>query len=110
MNRAQVDFVELSSHGASLTQQAPGPRPWIITRLPRASHESHAPHRGRAPQSAPGAISPLLCREVHFALESDGWNCTFECEVHVSAPSGVRRGRVRPATLLPGLAVVGRVS
>jgi len=30
--------------------------------------------------------------------------------VHVSAPSGVRRGRVRLATLLPGLAVVGRVS
>ena len=24
-------------------------------------------------------------RDVHFALENDGWNCTFECEVHVSA-------------------------
>jgi len=24
-------------------------------------------------------------RDVHFALENDGWNCTFECEVHLSA-------------------------
>ena len=29
---------------------------------------------------------------VHFALENDGWNCTFECEVHVSAPGGARHG------------------
>ena len=32
-------------------------------------------------------------REVHFALENDGWNCTFECEVHISAPGAVRGGR-----------------
>ena len=31
-------------------------------------------------------------REVHFVLENDGWNCTFECEVHVSAPGGARHG------------------
>ena len=31
-------------------------------------------------------------REVHFALENDGWNCAFECEVHVSAPGGARHG------------------
>ena len=30
-------------------------------------------------------------REVHFALESDGWNCTLECEVHVSARGARRR-------------------
>ena len=28
---------------------------------------------------------------MHFALENDGWNCTFECEVHVSASFGVRK-------------------
>ena len=28
-------------------------------------------------------------RDVHFALENDGWNCTLECKVHVSAK---RRG------------------
>ena len=36
-------------------------------------------------------------REVHFALESDGWNCTFECKVHVSAFFGVRGCTRRPA-------------
>ena len=34
-------------------------------------------------------------REVHFALESDGWNCTFECKMHVSASGVVRGGRRR---------------
>ena len=29
--------------------------------------------------------NPLPRRDVHFALENDGWNCTFECEVHLSA-------------------------
>ena len=38
-----------------------------------------------APRSAPTATGPFLRRDVHFALENDGWNCTFECEVHVSA-------------------------
>ena len=38
---------------------------------------------------------------MHFALENDGWNCTFECEVHVSASSGApSRG-----SSLPGPAV-----
>ena len=34
-------------------------------------------------------------REVHFALENDGWNCPLECEVHVWASEGVRRGALR---------------
>ena len=33
-----------------------------------------------------GCGRPLPRREVHFALENDGWNCTFECEVPVAAP------------------------
>ena len=49
-----------------------------------------------APRFATTAAGPLLRRDVHFALENDGWNCTFECEVHVSASEGARRGR-RPA-------------
>ena len=44
-----------------------------------------------APRFATTAAGPLLRRDVHFALENDGWNCAFECEVHVSAPGGVRR-------------------
>ena len=51
-----------------------------------------------APRFATTATGPLLRRDVHFALENDGWNCTFECEVHVSAPGGVRR-----AAPLPGV-------
>ena len=43
---------------------------------------------GPSPRSAPTATGPFLRRDVHFALENDGWNCTFECEVHVSAPGG----------------------
>ena len=50
---------------------------------------------GPAPRSAPTATVPLLRRDVHFALENDGWNCTFECELHVSASGGARRG-LRP--------------
>ena len=46
---------------------------------------------GSSPQSATAAAGPLLRREVHFALENDGWNCIFECEVHVSASFGVRK-------------------
>ena len=34
----------------------------------------------------PGPARPAPGRrDVHSALENDGWNCTFECEVHVSA-------------------------
>ncbi len=43
---------------------------------------------GSAPRSATTATGPLLRRDVHLVLENDGWNCTFECEVHVSAPGG----------------------
>ena len=41
--------------------------------------------------SSRGAFRP---RDVRFALENDGWNCTFECEVHVSAPGKVIQGAV----------------
>ena len=44
-----------------------------------------------APRFATTATGPILRRDVHFALENNGWNCAFECEVHVSAPGGVRR-------------------
>ena len=57
---------------------------------------------GPAPRSAPTATVPLLRRDVHFALENDGWNCTFECEVHVSASSGARRGRRQARGTPPG--------
>ena len=50
---------------------------------------------GPSPRSARTATGPLLRRDVHFALENDGWNCTFECEVHVSEPGG-RPGRPPP--------------
>ena len=43
---------------------------------------------------------PLPRRDVHFALENNGWNCTFECEVRVSASGSARRGR-RPARGAP---------
>ena len=39
-------------------------------------------------------------RDAHFALENDGWNCTFECEARVSAPGGARRG-LRPTRGAP---------
>ena len=29
---------------------------------------------------------PPSRRDMHFALENNGWNCTFECEARVSAP------------------------
>ena len=55
---------------------------------------------GRPSREPPGRPAPsssrcaFCTRGVHFALENDGWNCTFECEVHVSA-SGAPRGRRR---------------
>ena len=51
----------------------------------------------REPPGRPAPSSPrcaFCTRGVHFALENDGWNCTFECEVHVSA-SGAPGGRRR---------------
>ena len=39
-------------------------------------------------------------RDAHFALENDGWNCTFECEARVSATGGARRG-LRPTRGAP---------
>ena len=50
----------------------------------------------RRPARVPSLSRCAFCtREVHFAFENDGWNCTFECEVHVSA-SGGRPGRPAP--------------
>ena len=39
---------------------------------------------------------PLPRRDVHFTLENNDWNCAFECEMHVSASGGARRGRRPP--------------
>ena len=61
---------------------------------------------GRPSREPPGRPAPsssrcaFCVRGVHFALENDGWNCTFECEVHVSAsgaPGGRRRDPCRPS-------------
>ena len=47
----------------------------------------------RRPRPASSSSRGAFCtRDTRFALENDGWNCTFECEVHVSAPGGARRG------------------
>ena len=46
---------------------------------------------------------PLPRREVHFALENDGWNCMFECEMHVSASGGVQGAVVTTRTTHPGV-------
>ena len=51
-------------------------------RCPRAIAAAVRDGRGRA---HPG-------RDVHFALENDGWSCTFEYEVHVWASGGARPG------------------
>ena len=40
---------------------------------------------------------------MRFAFENNGWNCTLECEVHVSAPGAPAVVSVRPAAPLPGL-------
>ena len=53
-------------------------------------NEPFSPGHWRYPRAVGAAVRdgrdrPLPRREVHFALENDGWNCTFECEVHVSA-------------------------
>ena len=45
---------------------------------------------------------PLPRRDVHFALENNGWNCTFECEVRVSASGSARRGRSPARGAPPG--------
>ena len=63
--------------------------------------ESLSPgHRGcsrtrSSPRSAMVAAGPPLRREVRFALENDGWDCAFECEVRVSASVVVRGCRRR---------------
>ena len=56
---------------------------------------SGRPSREPLGRPAPSSSRCAFCaRGVHFALENDGWNCAFECEVHVSA-SGAPRGRRR---------------
>ena len=61
--------------------------------------------RRRGPRRLRPASSPSRCafctRDVRFALENDGWNCTFECEVHLSAPEAPAVVAVRPAAALP---------
>ena len=70
----------------------------------RISREAAPPHRSPAPRRRSsekdslslsyqkglgGGVGHLLRpprRDVHFALENNGWSCTFECEVHVWAP------------------------
>ena len=42
----------------------------------------------------------LRIRDVHFALENNGWNCTLECEMHLSTSGSTRRGR-RPTPRHP---------
>ena len=79
-----------------------GPR-WEAgpARIPR---EAAPPHRSPAPRRRSGEKDSLSLshqkglgggvghllrpprRDVHFALENNGWSCTFECEVHVWAP------------------------
>ena len=46
--------------------------------------------RWRALRSHARPLGPPPRRDVHFALENDGRNCTFECEVHVWAPGDAR--------------------
>ena len=48
-----------------------------------------------------GRDRPLPRRKVHFALENDGWNCTLECEVHVSASGAPAAASARTAAHLP---------
>ena len=59
------------------------------------------PSREPPGRPAPSSSRCAFCvRGVHFALENDGWNCTFECEVHVSAsgaPRGCRRDPCCPS-------------
>ena len=79
-----------------------GPR-WEAgpARIPR---EAAPPHRSPAPRRRSGEKDSLSLshqkglgggvghlprlprRDVHFALENNGWSCTFECEAHVWAP------------------------
>ena len=55
----------------------------------------------RWPRPAPSSSRCAFCtRDVRSAFENDGWHCTFECEVHVSASVGARRG-LRPARGAP---------
>ena len=81
----------------------PGGARWEAgpARIPR---EAAPPHRSPAPRRRSGEKDSLSLshqkglgggvghllrpprRDVHFALENNGWSCTFECEVHVWAP------------------------
>ena len=61
-------------------------------------NEPFSPGHWRYPRAVGAAVRdgrdrPLPRREVHFALENDGWNCTFECKVHVSTSGDARPGR-----------------
>ena len=81
----------------------PGGARWEAgpARIPQEAappHQSPAPRRRSGEKDSlslshqkglGGGVGHLLRpprRDVHFALENNGWSCTFECEVHVWAP------------------------
>ena len=67
---------------------------WAVLRVPGPHQTMHRRHHRRPELNRPGARGRrLLRRDVHFALENDGWNCPFESKVHISAG---RRSGDRP--------------
>ena len=74
--------------------------------LPGRRRCSGAGSASRSARIATPATSSPRCafctRGVHFALENNGWNCTFECEVRVSASGSARRGRSPARGAPPG--------
>ena len=85
---------------------------WAVLRVPGPHQKMHRRHHRRPDLNRPGARGRrLLRRDVHFALENDGWNCPFESKVHISAG---RRSGDRPHRANPGprrtVAAVGPAS
>ena len=85
---------------------------WAVLRVPGPHQTMHRRHHRRPELNRPGARGRrLLRRDVHFALENDGWNCPFESKVHISAG---RRSGDRPHRANPGprrtVAAVGPAS
>ena len=67
------------------------------------------PVRWRPVAPADAVIRPgRVRRDVYFALENDGWNCTFECEVHLSAKKAFGRPETWPVRS-PGGVLAGPV-
>ena len=85
---------------------------WAVLRVPGPHQKMHRRRHRRPDLNRPGARGRrLLRRDVHFALENDGWNCPFESKVHISAG---RRSGDRPHRANPGprrtVAAVGPAS